>query len=112
MNFTRWGYLLMLIFTVLGSGWLEFVLKTRVYRRWRRWALAVTPVFVVFVLWDRYALSAGHWWFDEAQVLGWFGPFGIPLEEYGFFVVVPLAAILTFEAVRQSRPHWSFGDES
>jgi lycopene cyclase domain-containing protein len=107
----RGAYLMMLVFTVLGSGWLEFVLKTHVYRRWRRWVPSVLPVAALFVVWDRYAVEAGHWWFDRDQVLGWFGPFGIPLEEYGFFLVVPIAAILTIEAVRRVKPHWTFGDE-
>lgn len=105
------AYLAMLIFTLAGSGWLEFVLKTGVYRRWRRWLLSIAPVFVLFVLWDRYAIAQGHWWFDEAQILGRFGPFDIPVEEYGFFVVVPIAAILTLEAVRRVKTHWVFGDE-
>lgn len=101
----------MLVFTILGSGWLEFVLKTGVYRRIRRWSLAIAPVFVLFVIWDAYAIRQGHWWFDDQQTLGWYGPLGIPVEEYGFFVVVPIAAILTIEAVRRVKPHWRFGDE-
>jgi hypothetical protein len=38
--------------------------------------------------------------------LGIFGPFGIPLEEYLFFIVVPMAALLTIEAVTTVKPHW------
>ena len=52
------------------------------------------------------AIAAGHWSFDKEQILGIFGPFGIPLEEYLFFTVVPLAAILTIEAVRTVKKHW------
>jgi len=111
MELSQLAYLAMLVFTLLGSGWLEFVLKTGVYRRWRRWLLAITPGFLLFVLWDWYAIRAGHWWFDSDQTLGWFGPFGIPVEEYGFFIVVPIAAILTLEAVRRVKRHWIFGDE-
>jgi lycopene cyclase domain-containing protein len=53
----------------------------------------------------------GHWWFDKNQVVGIFGPKGVPIEEFLFFIVVPLAALLTIEAVRVRRPHWKFGDE-
>ena len=38
-------------------------------------------------------------------------PGRLPLEELLFFVVVPLCAILTFEAVRRLRPGWLAGDE-
>lgn len=107
----RFAYAAMLAFTLVGSGWLEWVLKTEVYRRWRRWLLAIAPGFVIFVMWDRYAIAAGHWWFDPNQTLGWYGPFGIPVEEYAFFVVVPIAAILTIEAVRRVKTQWRFGDE-
>ena len=108
----KFSYLAMLIFVVLGSGWLEFVLHTNVYRRWRRWLPAIAPVFALFVIWDRYAISQNHWWFDSKQILGIFGPFGIPIEEYLFFVIVPIASILTIEAVRSVKKHWRFGDES
>lgn len=107
----RYSYLAMLIFVILGSGWLEFALKTNVYRRWRRWLPALAPVMALFVIWDRYAIAHRHWWFDAEQTLGFLGPFGIPLEEYLFFAVVPLASILTLEAVRSVKKEWQFGDE-
>lgn len=107
----KFSYVAMLVFTLVGSGWLEFVFHTNVYRRWRRWVAAIAPVFILFVMWDRYAISQKHWWFDPAQTLGIFGPFNIPLEEYLFFIVVPLASILTLEAVHRVKPSWKFGDE-
>ena len=67
---------------------------------------AILPISLIFIVWDAYAIASGHWWFDKEQILGIFGPFGIPLEEYLFFTVVPLAAILTIEAVRTVKKHW------
>lgn len=107
----RFNYLAMLIFTFIGSGWLELVFHTRVFARWRRLVVTLLPVFTIFVIWDRYAVEEGHWWFDSAQILGIKGPFGIPIEEYAFFLVVPTAAILTLEAVRRVKKQWKFGDE-
>ena len=68
--------------------------------------MAILPVSLIFITWDAYAIHQGHWFFDRNQILGIFGPFGIPLEEYLFFTVVPLAAILTIEAVRTVKKHW------
>ena len=85
----------MLIFTLCGSGWLEIVLKTGVLRRLKRAALSILPISALFLIWDAYAISKGHWFFDREQMIGIIGPFNIPLEEYLFFIVVPLAAILT-----------------
>jgi lycopene cyclase domain-containing protein len=96
----------MLIFTVCGSFWLEIALKIGVLRRFKRVALSILPVSTLFLLWDAYAISKGHWFFDREQMLGIVGPLNIPLEEYLFFIVVPMAAILTIEGVTTVKPHW------
>ena len=101
----------MLIFTVVGSFWLEIFLKVRVLRRVRRWLLSIAPIALLFVGWDAYAISRHHWHFDLTQILQVYGPFNIPIEEYLFFIIVPIAAIMTLEAVRARRPHWLIGDE-
>ena len=101
----------MLIFTFCGSAWLEIYLKTGVLRRIKRVAISVLPISIFFLAWDAYAISQGHWFFDEKQILGIIGPFEIPFEEYLFFIFVPVAAIMTIEAVRTVKKHWIVGDE-
>jgi lycopene cyclase domain-containing protein len=61
-------------------------------------------------VWDLYAIHAGHWTFDPEQTLGVELPGGLPLEEMLFFVVVPVCAVLAYEAVRTVRG-WPGGDE-
>jgi lycopene cyclase domain-containing protein len=107
----QYTYLGVLVFIFVGSGWLEFVIRSNVARRARRWALAVLPAFTVFVVWDLYAIAAGHWHFDPEQTVGLVFPGGIPLEELLFFVIVPTAGILTLEAVRAVYG-WPAGDEA
>jgi len=107
----KFSYLAMLLFTVIGSFWLELVLKTKVLRRIRRAALSIIPVSIFYIIWDAYAVKQGHWSFDPKQILGIYGPFRIPLEEFLFFLIVPLAAILTLEGVRSVKKHWPVGDE-
>jgi lycopene cyclase domain-containing protein len=101
----------MLLFTICGSFWLEFALKVRVLARIRRAVASVLPVALSFMIWDAYAISKGHWKFDPKQIIGIHGPFHIPLEEILFFIVVPLASIMTLEAVRSVKKQWRFGDE-
>ena len=96
----------MIIFTIIGSFWLEFFLKVRVFTRFKRVIQAIAPIAFLFLAWDAYAVRSGHWRFDRAQILGVYGPFSIPLEEYLFFLVVPVAAILTIEAVRKVKKNW------
>ena len=104
------GYVAMLAFCVLGTAPLELFLHVGVYRQWRRLLLTVLPVAAVFVAWDLFAISRGQWAFDRGQLLGVVLPGGLPVEELAFFVVVPVAAVLTLEAVRTVRG-WRVGDE-
>jgi lycopene cyclase domain-containing protein len=108
----KWGYVAMLTFTVIGSFWLEVAFRVRVLKRFKRAAIAIVPIAVAFLIWDALAIAHHDWSFDPHQILGIIGPFQIPLEEYLFFLVVPLAAIMTIEAVRRVKPHWHIGDES
>ena len=43
-----------------------------------------------------------NWHFDPAQTMA-VRVAGLPLEEYAFFLVIPLAGILTYEAVGVAR---------
>ena len=88
----------MLVFCLVGTLPLNRVFRLGLLRQGRRIALSILPVAVVFVAWDVAATRAGHWMFDPEQTLP-VRVFGLPLEELGFFVVVPLAGLLTYEAV-------------
>ena len=90
----------MLLFVIFGSWWLEFAFKIRVLRRPRLLLTAILPVSVVFLIWDAFAINQAHWTFDAEQTLGIIGPFNIPLEEYLFFVIIPIASVLTLEGVK------------
>lgn len=105
------GYLAMLSFCLLGTLPLELVLRVGVYRQLRRLALTALPVIPIYLVWDAYAISRGHWTFDRAQVLPLATVAGLPLEEVSFFLVIPLTAVLTLEAVRTVRG-WPIGDDS
>lgn len=92
------AYAAMLAFCLVGTLPLDRVFRLGLLRQVRRLALSILPVCVVFVLWDVAATHAGQWAFDPEQTL----PArlaGLPLEELGFFVAIPLAGLLTYEAV-------------
>ncbi|MEO8328472.1 MAG: lycopene cyclase domain-containing protein [Candidatus Nanopelagicales bacterium] len=107
---SRVAYLAILVGILAGTLWLEFALRTRVLRRLRRLALAVLPVVAAFSLWDIYAIGQGQWTFAGDRTTGLLLPGELPIEEALFFVVIPVASILTFEAVR-SVNGWTAGDE-
>jgi lycopene cyclase domain-containing protein len=92
-------YLAVLVGCLVVTAPLELVLRVRVYARWRRLLLALVPELVVFLAWELYAVSHHHWAYDPAQVLPT-RVAGMPLEELAFFLVVPVCAVLAYEAVR------------
>jgi lycopene cyclase domain-containing protein len=102
-------YLLVLAACVVGTLPLELVLHTRVYARPLRLLLTLLPVVPVFVVWDVLAIRAGHWAYDPRQTSG-IRLGDLPLEELLFFLVIPVCAVLTLEAVRAVKG-WPVGDE-
>jgi lycopene cyclase domain-containing protein len=96
----RLTYLAVLAGCLVCAIWLEPVLKVGVLRQVRRLALAVLPVAAGFLLWDLAAVHFGWWSFDSAQISG-VRLGALPIEEVLFFLVVPVCAILGFEAVRK-----------
>lgn len=94
-------YLAVLAGCLLCAVWLEPVLRVGVLRQWRRLLLTLAPVVLVFGGWDVAAIAAHHWSYDRAQTTGVLLPGRLPVEELVFFIVVPVCAILGFEAVRK-----------
>jgi lycopene cyclase domain-containing protein len=95
-------YLLVLAACVAVTLPLELALGVRVYRRPRLVLATVLPVVAVFAAWDLIATARGHWSFAEEYVIGiWL--LGLPVEEWLFFIVVPLCALLTYEVLPRPR---------
>ena len=99
MSLPHWSYVAMLVFCLAGTLPLVPAFRLRVLAQPRRLLMTVLVAGTPFVVWDLYATRAGHWRFDADQTLPW-RIAGLPLEEIGFFVVIPLVSVLTFEAVR------------
>jgi lycopene cyclase domain-containing protein len=99
MSLQSWSYVAMLAFCLAGTLPLVPAFRIRVLQQPRRLLLTIAAAGSPFLLWDLYATHAGHWWFDADQTLP-LRVAGLPLEEIGFFVVIPLVTVLTYEAVR------------
>lgn len=102
--FGQWSYLAMLGFVVIASFWLEFAFKLRVLRDPKRLLKTLALTTPIFILWDAYAIANNHWFFSAEKTIGLYGPLGIPVEEYLFFIIVPIAGLLTLEGVSNFLP--------
>jgi lycopene cyclase domain-containing protein len=94
----RWQYLIVLGLCLAITAPLEF-LGAGVYRQPRRLVCAVVPVALVFLAWDAVAIAAGVWKYNGDYITGIRLPFRLPVEELLFFVVIPVCALLTYNAV-------------
>jgi lycopene cyclase domain-containing protein len=94
----RWQYLIVLGACLAITLPLE-IFRPGVYRQAWRAARAVLPVAAVFVVWDEIAIGLRIWTYNPAYVTGVNIPFHMPIEEVLFFLVIPLCALLTYNAV-------------
>lgn len=100
-------YLAILAACLVGTLPLELALHVGVYPRWPRVLLTILPVVAVFSVWDVAEIHARAWNYDPRYIVGVYLPGSLPLEELLFFIVIPLCAVLTFEAVQKVRPDWA-----
>jgi lycopene cyclase domain-containing protein len=94
----RWQYLIVLAACLAITLPLE-IFGDGVYRQAWRAMRAIVPVAAVFLLWDEVAIGAQVWTYNSAYITGANIPFRMPIEEVLFFVVIPLCALLTYNAV-------------
>lgn len=94
----RWQYLILLGLCLAITAPLE-LFGAGVYRQPRRLARAVLPVAALFLVWDAVAIGAGVWTYNGEYITGLRVPFGVPIEEVLFFLVIPLCGLLTYNAV-------------
>jgi lycopene cyclase domain-containing protein len=95
----RFQYLVLMGACVALTLPLELAFRARVYRRPRRLLAALAVPVLLFVVWDMVAIARGHWDYNPQYVTGWTIPPNLPVEELVFFVVIPICALLTYEAV-------------
>jgi lycopene beta-cyclase len=97
-----WQYLLVLGACVAVTLPLEIIGGARVYRRPKALLAAVAPVVAAFAGWDLIAVHRGDWWFSARYTLG-LRLASLPVEEWLFFLVVPVCALLTYEVLGRRR---------
>jgi len=99
MDLDRFQYLLLMGGCLAITLPLEFLFGARVWRQPRRLAMSLLIPVLIFVAWDVFAIARKHWDYNPEFVTGWELPGRLPLEELVFFIVIPIASLLTYEAV-------------
>lgn len=95
---SRWTYFYLHLFTVVPVLALSFDKNVHYYKKWRFFLPATIPVAVFFIVWDVVFTARGVWGFNEAYFSGW-SIFGLPVEEWLFFITVPFACVFIYECL-------------
>ena len=81
----------------------SFERRLQFYRLWKPLFLSIGIVGLFFVAWDWLFTRMQVWGFNPSYVTG-IHFFGLPLEEYLFFICVPYASVFTFHVFRTLMP--------
>jgi len=76
--------------------------KIRFVDEWPRFWPACLLTMAFFIVWDVFFTAEGVWGFNEAYLVG-LSLFGLPLEEWLFFIAIPYACVFTYFVLRSHR---------
>ena len=100
-------YLWLDLLTILFPLVFSFEKRLKYYRKWPSVFLSIIPFAIIFILWDIFAVSAGHWSFNP-EFVGKITLFALPLEEILFFFCIPFSCIFIYECVSFVVPDKTF----
>jgi len=84
--------ILITIFAVIPSIILLFYLRDKI--NLKNLVVSLSLLFVIGFVWDQISVRLGIWNFSDEKIIGKF--LGIPIEEYIFFIFVPLLVITVY----------------
>lgn len=88
-------YLLVNFLTVIICFIASFDSRIKFYRYFIAFIKAVALVAIPFIIWDIWFTAEGVWWFNSEYTLG-LSIFGLPIEEWLFFICIPFACVFTY----------------
>lgn len=81
--------ILLLAFVLIPNGILLYLNRAKL--NWKYLLLSLVILFLIGLLWDQLSVWMGIWTFSSTEIIGTL--FGLPIEEYLFFILVPLLSI-------------------
>lgn len=79
----------------------SFYPKMPFYKNWKALFAGTLLMMGLFIPWDIFFTAKGIWGFNDNYILG-LRLFGLPVEEWLFFICIPYACVFSYEAARYS----------
>jgi len=91
----QYTYLLVDLCCIIFPLLFSFYPKFHFYSQWKDFIIPCLVSALIFVVWDIVFTAKGVWSFNPRYVMG-LNLFGLPLEEYLFFICIPYACTFTY----------------
>ncbi len=104
-------YTAILFFSILIPFVLSFDRKVRFYKKWKSLIPATILVGAVYIFFDARFVTNGVWGFNpeyHSKVV----LFGLPLEEWLFFILIPYASIFIHFVLEAYFPHFKISNKA
>lgn len=103
----KYYYALLLIGSIAIPLIRSFEARIRFREKWPALFAGILVMMLVFIPWDIIFTHNGVWAFNHTYVAGYY-IFGLPVEEWLFFVVIPYCVVFTYEVFRCFFPRFVF----
>ncbi len=94
----QYTYFTLLILSLSGPFLLSFDKRVAFYKTWYKLSIPLLIASVFYVIWDVVFTYYGIWKFNPNYLMGHY-LFQLPIEEYGFFIVVPYASAFIYSCI-------------
>ena len=91
----KYTYLLINFFTIIICFIYSFDRRIQFNRQFLPFIKASVLVSIPFILWDVWFTKIGVWWFNDTYLIG-LRLFGLPIEEWLFFICIPFSCVFTY----------------
>lgn len=95
---SKYLYLGLMIFSIGYPLAQSFEWRLRLFKKWKAIFSGIFIMCCLFIPWDIWFTEMGVWWFRDDYITG-LKIFGLPLEEWLFFIIVPYACVFIYEVL-------------
>lgn len=83
--------------------------RLQLYKQWKWLIPSLFISMLPYILWDVYFTEKGYWGFNSAYLQG-ASLWGLPLEEWLFFICIPYACVFTHYSLKELFPNMKISE--